>query len=224
MTTNVLTQEFVFAALEAERNGEKFSINLADVWEFSGYSRYDAAYRFLTQSTSLERGLHFSTELWKTPTGGRPSEIIKMSVKGFRFFLAKSNTPKGDETLWHLLDIVDAYRDSLERQLTASLQPSTELDTLKAELAEEEMRADNNHEMWQDTEKLVITLNTFIVDVLGVDLELLGLITHAHTIGQGEIFCQYLVDNKDKDLQTELAQAQKVNQFFKKKKKRFYDL
>lgn len=130
---SILSQEFVFAALNAAKAGEKFPINFDDVWAFSGYSRKDAAIRFLLSLRGLRKNRDFSTQLWKTPTDGRSSVVYGLTVDGFKFFLAKSNTEQGDETLWTLIEIEKTYVANLERQFaqTNTTDLQAELETVR---------------------------------------------------------------------------------------------
>lgn len=153
----MLTQEFVFSALDAEKAGEKFSINFDDVWAFSGYTRKDNALRFLSGLKGLKRGLHYSSDRRNPITG---ASFVDFTVDGFKFFLAKSNTEQGDSTLWTLIEIEKAYRANLERQFKSAIDPEieklraelnfvkTELDTFKSQLsAEFDFDLDTTHHL-----------------------------------------------------------------------------
>lgn len=109
----------IINALDEEKTGVKFSIDFNEVWECAGYTRKEDALRFLTQRTSLQLGKHFSANRRKSPSGGRPSESLLISVDAFKFFLAKSNTVKGDEYLWYLIEIEKDQKQKLERQFNS---------------------------------------------------------------------------------------------------------
>jgi hypothetical protein len=96
----MISENQILAALEAERNGDKFPNDFDDIWEYAGYSRKDSAVRFLKSLKGLKLGVHyfeFPTEVRKNSRRGRSSVSIKLSNDGRKFFIAKSNTPEGDE-------------------------------------------------------------------------------------------------------------------------------
>lgn len=130
---SILSQEFVFAALDAEKNGEKFPINFDDVWESAGYTRKNNAVRFLLSLRGLRKNKDFYSGVSKSPTDGRYSNVYGLTVDGFKFFLAKSNTEQGDETLWTLIEIEKTYVANLERQFaqTNTTDLQAELETVR---------------------------------------------------------------------------------------------
>lgn len=85
MTSTLETKEFVFAAIQAERNGEQFPISLDDVWQKLGYSNKRNAKRRLEQD--LTENVDFAlliSEQWSQD--GRLSDSIGLSLDGYKHF------------------------------------------------------------------------------------------------------------------------------------------
>ena len=142
MANSILSENFVFSAIEAEKSGTQFPIDFDAVWETSGYGRKEEALRALSRMSGLKKGIHYSANRRKSPTGGRPSESLGFTIDGYKFFLTKSNTDAGDENLWKLIAIEKAYFAQLQRQLDASTtlpapvaKPSKRLKSLETEIA-----------------------------------------------------------------------------------------
>lgn len=76
----MLTQDFVFAALDAEKNGEQFPIDFDDVWETSGYKRKDYALDFFN-SRKYVKNVDFIYQINYKNGNGRPLKKILMTEK-----------------------------------------------------------------------------------------------------------------------------------------------
>lgn len=153
MAKSILSQEFVFSALDAEKSGTEFPIDFDDVWETSGYGRKEEALRALSRMSGLKKGIHYSANRRKSPTGGRPSESLGFTIDGYKFFLTKSNTDAGDNNLWKLIEIEKAYLAQLERQLLSSVvapapvtKPSKKTKALEADIANLQKKNDEYRE------------------------------------------------------------------------------
>lgn len=136
MADNILSQEFVFAAFDAEKSGTQFSIDFDDVWETSGYTRKRDALRALSRMNGLKRGIHYYANRRHPITG---AGCVDFSIESFKFFLSKSNTEAGDENLWKLIEIEKAYLSQLQRQLDAAIpapvtKPSKKLKALESDI------------------------------------------------------------------------------------------
>jgi hypothetical protein len=137
MATNILTQEYVLSAIQSEKAGTEFPIDFDDVWESSGYTRRNNAFRFLQKRLKLNRDYRCSDrssvlELQKT----------FLTVDGYKFFLAKSNTEQGDRALWHFIAIEKAYLATLEAALAPAPSPIAHLERSFAQ--SEKARAEVN--------------------------------------------------------------------------------
>lgn len=56
----------------------------------------------------------------KSPSGGRPSQDIRMSIDGFKHFCLLAETSEGREVRKYFIDIEREYRQNLERQFAIS--------------------------------------------------------------------------------------------------------
>jgi hypothetical protein len=111
----MLSESYIIDAIKSAREGSQFPIEFDVAWESSGYSRKEEALRALSRMKGLIRGVHYSANRRNLSTG---KTSIYFSVDAYKFFLAKSNTEKGDESLWHLIEIEKRYLAHLERQLS----------------------------------------------------------------------------------------------------------
>lgn len=126
----LLTAQFVQDAINEEKGGNSFPVDFDEAWVLAGYSRKDAALRFLLERCDgLEESVHYTftqaVELSNQGFQGMTRlQGVFLTVEGFKFFLARSNTPEGNSNLWALIDIEKAYRSQLERQFSSSSTPS----------------------------------------------------------------------------------------------------
>lgn len=138
MATDILAQEFVQTAIEAEKSGIEFPIDFDDVWVASGYASKGNAIRFLTKRCDgLKLGIHYQLADRRTASKGTPERLCHMTIDAMKFFLARCNTEQGDSALWHFIEVEKVYLRSLEAlfsapsvdriaELEASLAKSTE--------------------------------------------------------------------------------------------------
>jgi hypothetical protein len=86
-----LTQEFIFDALDAEKNGERFPVDFDNVWESFGYSRKDNARKYIAKNreTLMEKGL-LQLELSKYHS--TDFDKYYLSIRGLKFALARAKT------------------------------------------------------------------------------------------------------------------------------------
>lgn len=178
MTTNLLTQEFVFAALEAKRNGKKFPIDFDCVWEKIGYSRKDSAKRKLEQDLveNVDFIFHINVENSKLNQVGRPSNSIYLSLDGYKHFCMMAKTKKGREIRKYFIEVEDTYRSQLEglfnstTQTTDSVAQATkdvlEVPKLKKKVEKLEKQLLIAEAEDEIQEAIITTLNTFIVEVV----------------------------------------------------------
>jgi hypothetical protein len=132
MTTDILTQEFVQSAIEAEKNGIEFPIDFDDAWVASGYSRKGNAVRFLTERCDgLKFGIHYQFSDRRTASKGTPERIYVMTIDAFKFFLARCNTTQGDSALWYFIETEKVYRRSLESLFSAPSADRPNVDAVK---------------------------------------------------------------------------------------------
>ena len=106
---NSLNLELVFALL---KSSESFPIDFDDAWQWIGYSRKAKALR--TFKNNFTEGLDFYTKGCKSPTGGRPSEWIVLTVDCFKSFAMMAGTSRGKEVRRYFLQCEAELKRRLE--------------------------------------------------------------------------------------------------------------
>lgn len=122
----MIPENYIFDALEAEREGVEHPIDFDVIWESLGYKRFQEAQRFMFSSVVeylTQRGLCSSAP---SSDKKRKHDKVFLSAKGLKFAQAKANTEKGAENLMYLLDIEERYLKSLERTLNLDIPESTQ--------------------------------------------------------------------------------------------------
>ncbi len=120
MTIMSLTDNYVHDAIAAEREGVEFPIDFDVAWEEFGFKHKYHAKRFLQGilETLVEHGLSRSG---CAVDESEDSDKYCLSVKGFKFALARAKTVAGAMYLLHLLSLEEkSLKDSM-RSLEASL-------------------------------------------------------------------------------------------------------
>lgn len=124
---SILTQNFVFDALKAERDGIEFPIDFDNVWRPLKYSTKSNAKRalqkgliegedFIICDDPDNHGVSSVQELGaKTAT-----EKILLTVDGFKHFCLMARTEQGRQTRRYFIETEKAYRAQLERLLLAT--------------------------------------------------------------------------------------------------------
>lgn len=141
MASSILSQEFVFSAIEAEKSGNQFPIDFDDVWKALGYSRKNDAISRLIEThiiaeDYIESGL---AEYSAKPKGGRPSRKIFISIDCLKSFAMMAQTSEGKEVRRYFIEIEKAYRDNLQRTFDAPVKvdkPSKRVKSLEDEVKE----------------------------------------------------------------------------------------
>lgn len=101
---------------------EQFPVNFDDAWVWLGYSRKDNAKRILT--TEFLQDVDFSSSLRKTPSGGRPSETIMLTIDCFKSLGMLSGTEQGKQIRQYFLHCEKVLKQiAQERQQKAQLPP-----------------------------------------------------------------------------------------------------
>lgn len=117
---------YVLDAIQAEDEGVEFPIRIVDVGDAFGYTKRSDAYQFIRRNSEelIARGLLLIRRN-SPPSFDESDEIDKyyLSVKGYKFTLARARTKKGAEYLLHLLEIEEMYLESLKRSLAAAVAP-----------------------------------------------------------------------------------------------------
>lgn len=89
-------------ALALYQSSEPFPVNFDQGWQWIGYSSKQKAKSKLTNNFS--EGTDFLTKWMKTPTGGRPSESIWLTVDCFKSFGMMAGTEKGKQIRRYFLE------------------------------------------------------------------------------------------------------------------------
>lgn len=89
-------------AISLLKSSEEFPVNLDDAWQWVGYFKKQEAKNKLLHNFIEDKD--FSRKQVKTPTGGRPSELIMMTVDCFKSFCMMAGTAKGREIREYFLD------------------------------------------------------------------------------------------------------------------------
>lgn len=123
----MLTQEFVFSALDAEKNGNAFPIDFEDIWQELGYASKQKAKNALT--TNLIENQDYFYDLTsklnrlKSMVPGSPEyaamsrkEFIKLSSDGYDHFCMSAQTPEGRQKRIEFIEYKKAYLAQLEIQ------------------------------------------------------------------------------------------------------------
>jgi phage anti-repressor protein len=129
---SILTHEFVFNAIEAEKIGVRFPVDFDDIWQPLGYSRRNNAGRRLI--ADLIEGHDYlllkseqpdnHKDLSPQQKGAIASEVkYKLTVEAFKMFAMAARTQQGREVRKYFIEIEQAYIQNLERQFQL---PATE--------------------------------------------------------------------------------------------------
>ena len=89
-------------ALALVQSHKPFPVDFEQAWRWIGYSTKQKAKNKLTNN--FEEEIDFLTEWLKTPTGGRPSESLWLSVDCFKSLGMMAGTQKGKEIRRYFLE------------------------------------------------------------------------------------------------------------------------
>ena len=135
----MLTENYIYDALEAEREGVQFPIEFDDIWESFGYSRKYDAERYLLKRSGLKKyDRQGFCQLALCYNQSADFNKISLSVASMKFALARANTEKGEQYLIYLIEVEQKYIESLNRTLLS--EPSPEVEVLKQRVTELEAK------------------------------------------------------------------------------------
>lgn len=117
----ILSQEFVFTAIDAEKAGEKFPINFDDVWQELKYTTKGNAKRVLNNELIENIDFIISDKLDKSIPSDYVIENIHLSIDGFKHFCLLARTSKGREVRKYFIDVEKDFRKKLEIQFKNSI-------------------------------------------------------------------------------------------------------
>lgn len=119
MADSILSQEFVFNAIEAEKSGTQFPIDFDEVWKGLGYSRKYNAKRALKSKLIENIDFLIKEERSTTVLSGYVNENIQLTIEGFKMLCMMAETPEGREVRMYFIEIEKSYLAQLQRQLDA---------------------------------------------------------------------------------------------------------
>lgn len=121
MADLILSENFVFDLLESS---ERFPIDFDDAWKWIGWSKKQDAKELLL--SNFREGKDFLRSGVKSSTGGRPSELILLTIECFKSLAMMSKTSKGQE----IRDYFIACEEELKRKLKEEVERSQQVPQL----------------------------------------------------------------------------------------------
>lgn len=93
-------------ALALVQSTDPFPVNFDDGWQWIGYKRKDTAKNALTANfeSGVDYVIEFSGSDRKTSRGGRPREIISLTVDAFKSFCMMAGTEKGKQVRRYFIE------------------------------------------------------------------------------------------------------------------------
>lgn len=115
---NIVLDSYLFDALQAQQEGVGFPIEFDVIWETYGFERKDNARKYIAKNaeTLVALGL---LQLELSEYHSIEFDKFNLSLKGYKFSLARAKTEEGAQYLLHLLDIEERFLTGLERQYAA---------------------------------------------------------------------------------------------------------
>lgn len=101
---------------------DEFPVDFDEAWEWLGFANKASAKRKLS---SFVEGVDFSTCMLKTPSGGRPSESIRLTIEAFKMMGMMAGTEKGREIRLYFLEC-----EKLAKQKPEELDAVTEMEMI----------------------------------------------------------------------------------------------
>nr|WP_290224205.1 hypothetical protein [Trichocoleus desertorum] len=114
-------------ALALVRSADPFPIDFDDAWQWVGYSSKQKAKNKLLNH--FEEGIDFLTKRLKNSQGGRPSELIQLTIDCFKSFGMMAGTDKGKEIRRYFLECERTAKAAFANQIATS-DPTPETPTL----------------------------------------------------------------------------------------------
>ncbi|WP_013325676.1 hypothetical protein [Gloeothece verrucosa] len=99
-------------ALTLIQSNDPFPVDFEQAWNWIAYSTKQKAKNKLLNN--FEKGIDYLTEWVKTPSGGRPSESIKLSIDCFKSFGMMAGTQKGKEIRRYFLECERIAKQAVE--------------------------------------------------------------------------------------------------------------
>jgi phage anti-repressor protein len=113
MTQNEFNLNLAQTLVESD---DQFPIDFDDAWQWVGYSSKQKALQ--TLKNNFDKEVDFLTKGLKTSSGGRPSELILLSLECFKSFAMMAGTTKGKEVRKYFLECEKVAKDKLAQAVT----------------------------------------------------------------------------------------------------------
>lgn len=137
----------------------QFPVSLDKAWQWLGYSRKTDAK--IKLKNHFEDGLDFCSKSSKSPTGGRPSECIMLTVDCFKSMGMMAGTEKGKEIRKYFLECERIAKSTPLISQPQRELPQTYLEALKALVEAEEEK----ERLKQEAEALALENSELIGEV-----------------------------------------------------------
>lgn len=166
-----------------EKNGEQFPVDFDIAWKLAGYStKANAKKRGLKK---LEENIDFSYLGMKTPSSGRPSELIGLSNDGFKTLCLMANTETGKLTRKYFIECEKKW--NMVKEQHPEIAQQIELARTQQLAAEAQERAA------QCQQKLLSTVQAMEVFCPGLAPLALG---HADAVVERREYIERVIDNR----------------------------
>lgn len=110
---NIVTQDQIIALLNSP---EQFSVDFDDAWQWIGWKKKQNGKEVLLNN--FEEGMDFIRSTVKSPTGGRPKELIMLTTDCFKSLGMMAGTAQGREVRKHFLNCEKMLKDILQSMPT----------------------------------------------------------------------------------------------------------
>ena len=111
-------------------SGEQFPVDFDDAWQWLGYTTKHKAKNKLIRN--FEEGVDFSTKWLKTSTGGRPSELILLTIDCFKSLGMMAGTEQGKVIRKYFLECERIVKEVIPVQSERIQELKLELELTKA--------------------------------------------------------------------------------------------
>jgi hypothetical protein len=125
------TSDLLDSWAKAELNGVEFPVPFDAAWQIAGYSNKANAKQSGLKGLKVNK--HFSSQIMKNGQRGRSSELILLSVDGFKHICLMVDTPQGEAIRDYFIDAENKWK--LAQKIAPQVASDVEMMMLKIELA-----------------------------------------------------------------------------------------
>lgn len=133
-----IVQQSISSLLDAwiasEQKGEQFPVPFDVAWGIAGYSTKANAKRCIVRA--LKKDKQYSSSVMKKALAGRSSELINLSIDGFKHFCLMAETEEGDNIRQYFIQAEKELRQlkidrEYPKQITGEIAPNQTKDLLE---------------------------------------------------------------------------------------------